>query len=147
MLPLNFLAVNTRTKATSIQIFRIQQWWRVKVKNKRMKDRLKAMHQGMSLILFTFFRFCFDCLRCQAWLITCVRYATWFWRRALVSWMTLLLFNSHTLIFFSPLTISYTQYWGFRPVLWIFAHKMHVLDHWESLSSCIILQKNLSQMS
>lgn len=75
MLPFNFLTVNTRRqkKITHQKTFRIIRWWRIKVKNKRMKDRLRAMHQGMILILFSpFSHICLDCLPCQAWLITCV---------------------------------------------------------------------------
>lgn len=43
--------------------------WRIKAK-KKVKDRHKAMHQGMTVFLFLLFFF--DCLPCQAWLITCV---------------------------------------------------------------------------
>lgn len=77
----------------------------MKSKSKKQEDEGSTQSNASRYEPYTFlpfFRFCFDCLRCQAWLIICVRYATWFWRRALVSWMTLLLFNSHTLIFFSP---------------------------------------------
>lgn len=51
-------------------VIRIIQW-RIKTK-KQMKDRHKAMHQGMILFLFFFIIVLFDCLPCQAWLITCV---------------------------------------------------------------------------
>lgn len=76
MLPLTFWQLIIGQKIILSNIIRIIRWWRRKVKNKRMKDRHKAMHQGMILILFPPIFYLvhgfFDCLPCQAWLITCV---------------------------------------------------------------------------
>lgn len=58
-----------RKRIILTDVIRIIQW-RLKAK-KKMKDRHKAMLQGMILFLFLL-QFFFDCLPCQAWLITCV---------------------------------------------------------------------------
>lgn len=81
-----------------------------------MKDRPKAMHQGMTFqaffsvfhITFAFF----DCLPCQAWLITCMFDChTLLPKVHPLPRMTLPLFNSHTLIFVPFLRLT-TDSWA-----------------------------------
>lgn len=105
-------------KTTPHQLFRDLQWWRVKVKNKRMKDRLRAMHQGTILFFFNnFFLTSSICLLIvylvkHGW--SSVTFLRSLSRSLPVSWMTLLLFNSHTPIFLSFLTVDAEV---FRPML------------------------------
>lgn len=50
----NFLTVNIGTNIPSV-IFGKGRWWRIKIKNKRTKDRHRAMHPGMTPVLIYFF--------------------------------------------------------------------------------------------
>lgn len=107
-------------KIIKSNVFKLKRWWRIRIKSKKMKVRLKAMHQG-TIIYFNFFDICFHCLPWQAWLIAC-GHICYIVLTICTSFkpMTLVLFNSHTLIL---LAFCYTKDWTFRPML------LHLYPH------------------